>query len=608
MPARLRCCCYSIAIAWMTIIATSHALVPSEDLRSFVVEKNRRTIGSLFVADASSASGENSEAKKKSLLRMTSPEIFQDSDSLFDSDSNAPHVRVKRIANSIDTLARSSEKSTFSYRDRRRNPQKIFKRFAIQETNPADENEAEYSNFDEGNVDFPGNAFLGDEISRKRNHLEDVYPEVTDLPKTEESRAKRSNVANRRKRDRQHRDEENEEEYDDVDCVDDEDFYYDDEIEDRQTDSRSKNYEEEEEEKEQKMKKRTSASSASESKSNSDRLSESGRNSKVVDDEEQLAALKGKSSADSSTSSKKSYKDTQTKEKTKPKKKPTEIKSKDDQKKRANGRKGKTKSESKQSKNKAKPKPTDKKKDKKRAKPTSKSKSSQKVEKSTAPAVHRVTTESIANVNSNEDGNDKCAEEEEDNAGEDRGDKERLKRNKSILVKAVPQEGSVKELQIFQRADNSKKKTDKSDKKTTVAPNKVQSEATLGKSDKYIGEVKDLLGRLIVKIDDLHNLVSEMRSTKVNRQELVDEKITRSNFPVDRRRPRPCSFRRSSSSSSVLWSPWTRWSSCSVSCGRGSQTRDRRCLGGCDHQLNIESQTRVCHLSECPPAKFLGIF
>ncbi|OXU25387.1 hypothetical protein TSAR_000474 [Trichomalopsis sarcophagae] len=587
MPARLRCCCYSIAIAWVTIIATSHALVPSEDLRSLVVEKNRRTIGSLFAADASSASGENSEAKKKSLLRMTSPEIFQDSDSLFDSDSNAPH-------------------------DRRRNPQKIFKRFAIQETNPADENEAEYSNLDEGNVDFPGNAFLDDEISRKRNHFEDVYPEVTDLPKTEESRAKRSNVANRRKRDRQHRDEENEEEYDDADCVDDEDFYYDDEIEDRQTDSRSKIYEEEDEEKERKMNKRTSASRASESKSNSDRLSESGRNSKVVDDEEQLAALKGKSSADSSTSSKKSYKDTQTKEKTKPKKKPTDIKSKDDQKKRANGSKGKTKSESKQSKNKAKPKPTDKKKDKKRAKSTSKSKSSQKVEKSTAPAVHRVTTESIANVNSNEDGNDKCAEEEGDNAGQDRGDKERLKRNKSILVKAVPHEGSVKELQIFQRADNSKKKTDKSDKKTTVAPNKVQSEATLGKSDKYVGEVKDLLGRLIVKTSKKQNYFHPdhkkfKAELKKSRSSLPVE-ITRSNFPVDRRRPRPCSFRRSSSSSSVLWSPWTRWSSCSVSCGRGSQTRDRRCLGGCDHQLNTDSQTRVCHLSECPPVKFLGIF
>lgn len=61
------------------------------------------------------ASGANGKSKKKSLLRMSSPEIFQDSDGLFDSDSNAPHVRVKRIANSIDTPARSNEKSSPSY-------------------------------------------------------------------------------------------------------------------------------------------------------------------------------------------------------------------------------------------------------------------------------------------------------------------------------------------------------------------------------------------------------------------------------------------------------------------------------------------------------------
>jgi hypothetical protein len=45
--------------------------------------------------------------------------------------------------------------------------------------NPSDENEAEYSNpFDEGEDDAPKTSF-NDELSKKRNTLDDKNPEVS---------------------------------------------------------------------------------------------------------------------------------------------------------------------------------------------------------------------------------------------------------------------------------------------------------------------------------------------------------------------------------------------------------------------------------------------
>lgn len=61
----------------------------------------------------------------------------------------------------------------------RRSSQKMFKRFSVEASNPADENEAEYLNIYDDEVDP---TLLNDEISAKRNRLEDVYPEVLELP------------------------------------------------------------------------------------------------------------------------------------------------------------------------------------------------------------------------------------------------------------------------------------------------------------------------------------------------------------------------------------------------------------------------------------------
>ena len=47
------------------------------------------------------------------------------------------------------------------------------------------------------------------------------------------------------------------------------------------------------------------------------------------------------------------------------------------------------------------------------------------------------------------------------------------------------------------------------------------------------------------------------------------------------------------------WSAWTQWSSCSVTCGSGSQTRTRTCQGG--NCAGRSSETRVCNTyRQCP--------
>ena len=53
------------------------------------------------------------------------------------------------------------------------------------------------------------------------------------------------------------------------------------------------------------------------------------------------------------------------------------------------------------------------------------------------------------------------------------------------------------------------------------------------------------------------------------------------------------------------WSDYSEWTSCSVSCGGGSQTRDRSCsnpapaFGGDNCEGNAE-ETQKCNLHECP--------
>lgn len=53
------------------------------------------------------------------------------------------------------------------------------------------------------------------------------------------------------------------------------------------------------------------------------------------------------------------------------------------------------------------------------------------------------------------------------------------------------------------------------------------------------------------------------------------------------------------------WSNWGAWSSCTVTCGRGTQTRMRTCtnpppaIGGADCR-GISSQTQSCNTNGCP--------
>ena len=48
----------------------------------------------------------------------------------------------------------------------------------------------------------------------------------------------------------------------------------------------------------------------------------------------------------------------------------------------------------------------------------------------------------------------------------------------------------------------------------------------------------------------------------------------------------------------VVWSTWGPWS-CSVTCGEGTETRNRRCMPGSDCRLTSEER-RSCNKQTCP--------
>uniref|UniRef100_A0A672FKD5 Adhesion G protein-coupled receptor B2 n=1 Tax=Salarias fasciatus TaxID=181472 RepID=A0A672FKD5_SALFA len=49
-----------------------------------------------------------------------------------------------------------------------------------------------------------------------------------------------------------------------------------------------------------------------------------------------------------------------------------------------------------------------------------------------------------------------------------------------------------------------------------------------------------------------------------------------------------------------LWEEWSSWSLCSVTCGRGSRTRTRKCVDGAVVCGRPEIQTKLCNIAVCP--------
>ena len=47
--------------------------------------------------------------------------------------------------------------------------------------------------------------------------------------------------------------------------------------------------------------------------------------------------------------------------------------------------------------------------------------------------------------------------------------------------------------------------------------------------------------------------------------------------------------------------PWSEWSTCSLTCGSGEQTRTRECDQNCDDiQTDELSETQSCNDDDCP--------
>ena len=55
-----------------------------------------------------------------------------------------------------------------------------------------------------------------------------------------------------------------------------------------------------------------------------------------------------------------------------------------------------------------------------------------------------------------------------------------------------------------------------------------------------------------------------------------------------------------------MFIPWSEWSSCSVTCGSGEQTRTRTCDQNCDETRDYHlAETQSCNDNDCPAGKKL---
>ncbi|XP_048515306.1 uncharacterized protein LOC125501996 [Athalia rosae] len=169
-----------------------------------------------------------------------------------------------------------------------------------------------------------------------------------------------------------------------------------------------------------------------------------------------------------------------------------------------------------------------------------------------------------------------------------------------------------------------------------------------GKATRSVEQIKDLMEKLIDKVDELGKYVDtdgESNEAKNNAKKSSQDNLsnTTSSFDADAgnitretsrestncigktaksdvtkvgqeksgnrilSRRQASKKNRSKRNHRKKWDKWTDWSSCSVTCGKGRQIRWRHCVHDCT-MAETEMEEKQCQLPACSPGKFLGIF